>query len=273
MRLAVSNIAWHSSEDDRVFDVLREEGIDAIEVAPTRSYPDPVLVSREVAHRAAAEYADRGLEVVAFQSMLFGRGDLTIFDSSDVRDRTREHLERFIDLAGWMGAGRLVFGSPRNRRVPDSMEAAQAFDIAVDFFRALGDRATAAGTIFCIEPNPEIYDCNFVTTAEEGALLVDAVDKSGFGLHLDAAGMTLSGDDPLVSIESFGGVLRHFHASAPQLGDLEDAVVDHASAAKGLRSVGYRGVVSIEMRSRDEGLNADRVGAAIRLARRHYSAA
>ncbi|WP_375399787.1 sugar phosphate isomerase/epimerase family protein [uncultured Amnibacterium sp.] len=272
MRLAVSNIAWHPAEDEAVFDVLREQGVDAIEIAPTRSFPDPLLVTRDDAHRAAAAFADEGLEVVAFQSMLFGRGDLTIFDSSDLRGRTRQHLERFIDLAGWMGAGRLVFGSPRNRRVPDSMQSAEAFDIATDFFRALGHRASAAGTVFCIEPNPESYDCNFVTTAEQGAQLVHAVDAPGFGLHLDAAGMTLSGDDPAVSIESFGGVLRHFHASAPQLGDLEDTLVDHAAAAAGLRSVGYDGVVSIEMRSRDEGLNADRVRAAIRLARERYAA-
>lgn len=271
MRLAVSNIAWHAVEDDRVFEVLGEEGVDAIEIAPTRSFPDPVGLTQDEARRAAAQLADRGLEVVAFQSLLFGRDDLTIFASSVQRERTSAHLERFIDLAGWMGASRLVFGSPRNRRVPSSMDAAEAFDIATNFFRPLAKRANAAGTIFCIEPNPREYGCNFVTDADQGASLVEAVDHPGFGLHLDAAGMTLSGEDLVVSVESHGAVLRHFHASALHLGDLENTVVDHPAAAAGLRSIRYDGVVSIEMRSRDEGTNARRVRAAVRLARGIYA--
>lgn len=40
MKLAVSNIAWSGSEDEAALDMLLEEGIRAIEIAPTRIWPN-----------------------------------------------------------------------------------------------------------------------------------------------------------------------------------------------------------------------------------------
>lgn len=270
MRLAVSNIAWQPDEDAQVIHRLGQLGVDAIEVAPTRMFPDPTAVPAAEAARSARSLQDDGLEVVAFQSMLFGRPDLTVFDSAATRSSTREYLARFIELAGAMSASRLVFGSPKNRVVPAEMGASEAFDIAVQFFGDLAVIAEANATVICIEPNPPAYGCNFVMTADQGARLVSAVDGPGFGLHLDAAGMTLAGDDPGTSIRAYGHLLRHFHASAPGLGDLEDTLVDHHAAAHALRSVGYDDIVSIEMRSQQAGTNADRVATAVRLAQRYY---
>lgn len=270
MRLAVSNIAWHPAEDDAVLDVLREQGVDAIEIAPTRLWADPASVSESEAREASARFADAGLSTVSFQSLLFARPDLTVFDDEGRRAELVDYLRLIAGLAGAMGAGRLVFGSPKSRTVPDAMPPEEAFDIGVEFFRAAGHAAAEEGTMLCIEPNPPAYACNYITTAAEGIALVEAVASPGFGLHLDAAGLVLAGDDPAAAARSAGRLVKHVHASAPQLGELENDVVDHDGFARALAEIGYGGIVSIEMRAGAEGTNVDRVTRAVELARSAY---
>ena len=204
--------------------------------------------------------------------MLFGRPELMVFGDAAARKQTLEVLSRFIELAGAIGAENLVFGSPKNRFVPDTMTFDEARAIAVDFFWALGRVATDNNTCLCIEPNPVEYGCNFVTTASDGLALVEAVGNPGFGLHLDAAGMTLANDAVGASIRRAGRHLRHFHASAPYLAQIEDQVVDHRGAAKALREIGYAGYVSIEMRPGLPGNAVADVAAAVALVRARYAA-
>jgi D-psicose/D-tagatose/L-ribulose 3-epimerase len=269
MTLAVSNIAWSAEEEPAVAARLTLLGVRAVEIAPTKVFADPLDVSNRHLNAYLAFWADHGARVVAFQSMLFGRSDLTLFEDAATRKATHDHLARFLELAGRMGAEVLVFGSPKNRQVPDGMGIEEALAIATDFFAGLGEIAVQHGTCLCIEPNPPAYGCTFVTTAAEGRELVAAVGHPGFGLHLDAAGMTMAGDDIAAAITAAPGP-SHFHISAPQLGGIEDEVVDHAAAACALASIGYERHISIEMRPGEPGEGPARVEMAVALARRHY---
>ena len=273
MSLAVSNIAWAPDEELAMARLLEELAVTEVELAPTKVFPDPLAVTDTALKTHLAIWSDHGIRVRAFQSLLFGHADLALFGEPESRAAMSSRVEGFIELAGRMGATALVFGSPRNRRVPEGMGSAEADDIAVEFFGRLGAVASRNGTWLCIEPNPTAYDCNYVTDAAAGRLLVERVGVQGFGLHLDAAGMALAGDDPGESIRSSAHVLRHFHVSAPQLGEIEQEVVDHAAAAAALEAVGFDGAVSIEMRSGQPGENEHRVRSAVAIARRHYGRA
>ncbi|MEF2978700.1 sugar phosphate isomerase/epimerase family protein [Subtercola sp. YIM 133946] len=270
MTLAVSNIAWPADEEAAVAQALADLSVSAVEIAPTKVFADPLAASDEQVADYLSFWADHGVSVVAFQSMLFGRPELTVFDDSDVRRATQNHLAGFIDLAARMGASVLVFGSPKNRRVPPGMSDAEADDIAADFFGLLGEIAAASGTQLLLEPNPTAYDCNYVYTAQQGSALVARVANQGFGLHLDVAGMTLAGDDSYTAITG-NPHISHFHVSAPQLGEIEETEVDHDRAARALAAIDYRNVVSIEMRPGAPGEAADRVRRAVGVARRHYA--
>lgn len=270
MKLAISNIGWTAEEEPAVAKALQELGVKYVEIAPTKVWDDPTNVSDEQIAQYKAFWAEYGIEIVAFQSMLFGRLDLTIFDDEQTRTQTKQHLDKFIELAGRIGAGVLVFGSPKNRRVPAEMPASEAQDIAQNFFGQLGDTSTQNGTHFCIEPNPEAYDCNFVTKAEQGRQLVEATANAGFCLHLDAAGMTLAGDSAEEIVKA-KDVLQHFHISAPYLGLIEEQEVDHQAMADALRSIDYKNFVSIEMRPGDAGENVERVRQAVAIAQKYYA--
>ncbi|TFD51769.1 sugar phosphate isomerase/epimerase [Cryobacterium sp. Hh7] len=269
--LAVSNIAWPAEEEGAVAEMLQSLGVRNVEIAPTKVFADPTATSRTDRADYRRFWADHDISIVAFQSMLFGRADLQIFGDTGVRAETVTLLSRFIELAGNIDVGILVFGSPRNRVVPPEMDPAEARDIACDIFGKLGQVAADNNTQFCIEPNPSIYGCNFITTAAGGLDLVTAVDHRGFGLHLDAAGMTLEGDSLTESIHNAAAHLAHFHASAPNLGALEETLVDHQTAANALRDIKYSGFVSIEMRPGQPGTAPANVTHAVQIARRHYT--
>lgn len=270
MKLAVSNIAWTPAEEPAVAAELQSLGVKYVEIAPTKIWEDPTKVTDEQIQQYVDFWGKHDIKIVAFQSMLFGRLDLTMFDDAATRQSTLEYLDKFIDLAGRTGAEVLVFGSPKNRHVKSS-SADEAWQIAKQFLGQLGDSAIQHRTNFCIEPNAKAYDCNFVTTAAEGLKLVEDVDNPGFELHLDAAIMSMEGDDPLISITTARDHLRHFHISAPMLQPIEEQEVDHQAMADALRSINYKHHVSIEMRPGDEGTNAQRVRAAVRIAQKYYA--
>jgi D-psicose/D-tagatose/L-ribulose 3-epimerase len=271
MNIAVSNIAWTANEEPDVAKALQELGIHHVEIAPTKVWDDPTNVSDADIQKYKDFWAKYDIEVVAFQSMLFGRTDLTLFDDEETRAKTADYLKKFIELAGRMGAEVLVFGSPKNRIVPESMTQEEAWQVAKTFFADLGNHAITNQTNFCIEPNAKEYECNFVNTAAEGLKLVDETDNLGFELHLDAAIMAMENDDPQASIENAREHLRHFHISAPFLQPIEEEKVPHKAFAGALRGINYQHYTSIEMRPGDEGTNVERVQNAVKIAQKYYS--
>jgi sugar phosphate isomerase/epimerase len=249
MKLAASNIGWAPEEDRGVAELLLNSGFEGVEIAPTRVWDAPQDVTESEARGHRRFWNERGLEVVALQALLFGRPELTLFESPESRSRTLEHLSGLMRLGEWLGARVLVFGAPRNRRVAGRANATEARHIAVDFFAAAGGRAGEHGVVLAIEPNPVQYECDFITSSKEGLDLVRAVGRAGFGLHLDAAAMTLAGEPLADSVVACAGMIEHFHASEPSLAPVGEGTVDHPVLGGALRQIGYAHWVSIEMRA------------------------
>jgi D-psicose/D-tagatose/L-ribulose 3-epimerase len=257
VNLAMSAIAWEPPDDDEAARILRDHGFTGVELAPTKIFarPDAATDAEVAACRDA--WQRRGLRIVALQALLFGRPELTVF--GDSRQRTLEYLSGIIRLAGRLGAGALVFGSPRNRS-RGALGAADAWRSAVEFFRVLGAAAAEAGTCFCIEPNPPRYGADFVTTSAEALRLVEEVASPGFGLHLDAACALLAGEDFPARLRESAHALRHVHLSEPDLAPVQKGgTVDLHAVASALRDSGYSGWVSVEMKP--AGLDAIRAAA------------
>ena len=266
VKLAVSNIAWTPDEDAAAVAVLQEFGVTRIEVAPTVRWTAPLEVSEDEALAYRAQWRARGIEIVALQSLLFGRPELTVFGSDDTRAAMVTYLAGICRLASGLGATRLVFGSPANRR-PGLLGDAERDRIATRFFRALGARAYEHGTVVCIEPNPAEYGCEWIRSVTEAAALVEAVDHPGFGLHLDAGGMLLHGDaaaDVEAALARPG--VCHVHASDPMLAPLGSHAGSaqwHQTLAGVLEGAGYGGCVSLEMRRQLEGDRAEWLRASV----------
>ena len=86
MRFAISNIAWKKEHDGEMYSFLQEQGIEGLEIAPTRIFPeepyDKILEAGEWAKMLKEDY---GLSIPSMQSIWFGRKE-KIFSSQDERE-------------------------------------------------------------------------------------------------------------------------------------------------------------------------------------------
>jgi D-psicose/D-tagatose/L-ribulose 3-epimerase len=248
MKIAISNIAWEASEEDRVARIMSARDVDGVEIAPTKIWPNLEQVGDDDVASYRMWWSYRGIRIVALQSLLFGRPDLNIFGTAEVRRRMLEYLNRVVGISAVLGAKVLVFGSPKNRRVGD-MSPLAAMDVAVDFFSRLGALAEANGVCIGLEPNPEEYGCDFIRTSQEAREMVDRVAHPAFRVHLDTAILAMTGERFDEAVDRCFEHLAHVHISEPMLGIVGEGAVDHSQMSRALRSAGYSGWVSIEMRS------------------------
>lgn len=283
MKVAVSNLAWSPADRVAAYRALRAHGVTGLEIAPRRffaSAPDPFHPTDREASEALAPIADVGLEIVSMQAILFGAEGAALFEGDAALSRFRIAMSRAFQLAHRFGIPHLVFGSPKQRRVPDtlSMEAARAH--AVSVFRGLGDEAMAAGTRLGVEPNPPEYGTNFLVDLREVESFVADVDHPAVSVVLDLGAMQLRG--------TLGGIadltatrmsrISHVHLSEPHL---VPAIADPravAGAMTALARTGYGHWYSVEMLASEpatlETLSATlgRLTAAMEMAQRGESA-
>jgi sugar phosphate isomerase/epimerase len=270
MRLAVSNIAWPSGADAEAAAILQKHGVQGLEIAPTKIWPRPLEAAPGDVRAYRAWWEERGLPIVAFQALLFGRLDLTVFGEPSVRRQTLDYLDGIFALAEQLGAGPLVFGSPKNRQV-GQRPTGEIEAIAREFFTELAQRAERHHVILCLEPNPPEYGCDFATCAADALTVVRRVGRPGFGLHLDAGAMTLSRDPIAETFASASSCWRHFHVSEPFLRPIGTGATAHAEFAAALRARGYDGWISIEMAEpREQGPWQDALDRALTVTRQQY---
>ncbi len=271
MKLAISNIAWDRNDEPSVQAVLHDAGVFAIEVAPTKIWPNPASVKTIDADRFRLDWQRRGFHLVAMQALLFGRPDLALFEGEVRRVEMLSHLTRVMELAATLGIGPLVFGSPRNRSL-GSLSKAEGWSVAVDFFGALAHRAVGLGVQICIEPNPPQYGCDFIVTLRDGIDLVNAVNSPGFRLHVDSSALILNGENVSSALAAAHEWVAHVHLSEPFLAVPGEHLETHRQVATELRRRAYGGYVSIEMRSGQMQNNADAIQAAVAVAMTAYGA-
>jgi sugar phosphate isomerase/epimerase len=180
------------------------------------------------------------------QSLLFGTTGLNLFGDAEVQSSMLAHLRAVSRIAEGLGAERLVFGSPRNRD-RSGLDDDTALELAVVFFRRLGGIAADHGVCICLEPNPERYGANFMTTARETAAVVRRVNHPAVGLQLDLGAMTLTGEGTLEHLREHADLVRHVHASEPDLVPLGDGTTPHQENARIIEALLREHVVTIEM--------------------------
>lgn len=247
MRLSISNIAWPYSENEVYLKIVKDLGCSAIEIAPSRIWPEPVKSTLSERISFANSVKKQGLGISALHALLYNRPDLGIFKGKEVESKTIEYLKELCQLAKDIGAKILVFGSPNCRKKGD-IPMDEAFEKAAGFFSKVAHPAADLGVCVCIEPLGK-KEADFINTSNDGLKLVDMVNSAGFRLHLDAKAISEEKNDFLGIFEKTLPYLRHFHINDAGLDEINSTkTVDHAAISKALRAVKYDNYVSIEMR-------------------------
>ena len=115
MKLSVCNIAWTAEHDAKMYGKMKELGMEGIEIAPTRIFPDVPYEHLSGAHLFAEQLKkEYGLSVASMQSIWYQRTE-KLFGSEAERETLLFYTKQAIDFAEAAGCPNLVFGSPKNR--------------------------------------------------------------------------------------------------------------------------------------------------------------
>jgi sugar phosphate isomerase/epimerase len=269
MRLAISNIAWDISEDEEIAKLLQRFGVDAIDVAPGKYFPEPAKATDEEIARTKCWWSERGIEITGMQALLFGTAGLNVFGSPEVQQAMLQHLAHVCRIGAGLGATRVVFGSPKNRD-RQGLSDDQANEIAIAFFRQLGDIARSNGVMMCLEPNPTCYGANFMTTSTETAWMVEQIGHSAIKMQLDAGALKINGEDPFIVLQTSYHLIGHIHASEPDLLPLGDGGADHGKIAAAIIQHLPNHVVSVEMLATQNEPHSTSIERALNAAIRYY---
>jgi len=257
MKLAISNIAWNAEDNTKIAPILSQYNVTGLEVAPTKICEAPDRVSQ--AELQQFQNAWTGMELVAMQSLLFGKPHLSIFGEQQIATMT--YLEAIIKMAGALKVKSLVFGSPKNRTI-GSLDAVTASTLAERFFYQLGEVAAVHDVRICIEPNPVAYQCDFLTETLEALTFVKKVNHPAIQLQIDTGTMLINKEDPYEVISECLPFIGHFHISEPFL-NLVGSTESHVLIAAALKQLNYQGWLSIEMKNKVMDNDVDAVKAAL----------
>jgi D-psicose/D-tagatose/L-ribulose 3-epimerase len=246
MKLSISNIAWGVEHDEQVAAMLQEETVRFVDLAPGKYFPDIPNATAADCQAVKDWWARRGISIAGMQALLFGTEGLNVFGSAESQQRLLNHLRAICRIGDGLDARRLVFGSPKNRD-RTGLSDQEAMDQACAFFLRLADLADAHGVTICLEPNPEAYGCNFMTSSPETAAVVGAVNHPCIRMQLDTGSLAMNQEDPETICSTYHHLIGHIHASEPQLKPVGEGTCDHRASAEAMARHFPEAVICIEM--------------------------
>lgn len=244
MNISVSNIAWKKEEEERALKILKQKGINKIEIAHTLIFDSIDNLTTQKIKEEKEKYQKSGFNMVAMQSLLYGLPPYSIFDGENERNYIIHHLKKVFFIAQELGIKNLVFGSPKNRYIKDKSQ--DNIKIAVNFFQKLSDIANNFGVNICLEANPKEYGCNFITNTFEAVNFIKIVNRKNFKLNLDTGTIILNNNNLKEVLEYSKKYIGHMHISSPYLREISR--IDNKKISKLLKEYNYKGYVSLEMK-------------------------
>jgi len=237
---AVHAYAWTSSWSNRDLPILDRAaglGLDSVEI--------PLMELDAVDPLAIRERAER-----AVIGLLTSVGCADDPDPSSEDDSGREAARGFllgcVDATAAMGAQVFtgVTYSALGRRLdrrPTRADSERAAEVMRDVARHAAQRGVTLG----IEPVNR-YESFLINTAAQALSLLELIDESNVGIHLDAYHMNIEEDDFRAPVDLVAEHLVHFHLSESHRGIPGRGTVDWEAIMGALSDAGYDGHVGLE---------------------------
>jgi sugar phosphate isomerase/epimerase len=251
IKIAVSNLAWRKSEDEKVFEIMRDLNVLNLEVSPFRDASTLPEVKTQFNNETARLLNKYGIHVAAFQALMFRYPEVSIFEGETARNRILEHLKGVLEFLNQTGATIAVFGSPKNK-IRGTLSHDEAMSIAKDFFRQIAEQAKIFNVIFCIEPTPTAYGADFICNTQEAVDFVKTIDHDSLKINLDIGSSILNEENIEKIINENIDYVGHLHVSEPYLKTINLNPSFHRSVVKTLNANHYNRFISIEMLPNNE---------------------
>ena len=241
MKLSISNIAWDSENDKKVYELMKKYSYEGLEIAPTKVFLENPYEKLEKADMWRKDLNDKyGFKISSMQSIWYGKKE-RLFGTNEERKELQNYTEKAIDFAKMIECKNLVFGSPKNRNLEENENPGKA----KEFFKSIGEYAFKNNTVIGMEANPTIYNTNYINDTKSALELIKTVDSRGFLLNLDI-GTVISNNENIEEILGNVEYINHVHISEPWLKIIEKREI-HKKLKSILKNENYKGFVSIEM--------------------------
>lgn len=244
MKIAISNIAWKLDEDKHIFRLMKNLGINFLEISPAKIWDNPFNLNQDIINEFINDLKKYEIKPIAMQSLLYKKPELNIF--ADDNKEILEYLENMLILGSKLKIKSLIFGAPKNK-TKGRMSLRKAFNKAVKFFRLLSGKAFNLNMFFCVEPTPKVYGADFICNIDEAINLIKKVNRDSFGLNLDLGAMKINHELSSNTIRKAIPYTKHFHISEPYLETISFDKKFHKNIAHELFINRYKGYVSVEM--------------------------
>jgi len=248
MKLAVSHIGWPVEKNEEILPRLIEEGVEGLEIAPSKLWEDTWNISFFQVENLRKEVERYGLKIVGLHALLYDHPELCLFKGKDAEIKSVDFLAGLGKLCSDLGGKTLVFGSGPNRR-RGQIPVENAMDIAVGFFSKVSEKMLENEVCLCIEPLGS-NETDFIDSAEQALRLIKRVDHEGFRGQLDTKSLYAANEINVPLFEAFRKYLVHVHINDPGLVELgSTGLVNHEKIGKLLKHINYDRFVSIEQKT------------------------
>ena len=246
INLAISNIAWNKEDNKKVYEFLKKNNINYLEIAPTKIVEDKPYDNLEVAKNEIKKLKNEyGIDICSMQSIWFGRVE-NIFESKENFNSLIDYTKKAIDFAHTINCNNLVFGCPKNRNITNYEKD---YPKALKFFKSVGEYALEKGVVIAIEPNPTIYNTNFLNYTKDAIEFVKEINLESIKVNYDF-GTVIENDESLDILKDNLRYINHIHISEPNLLVIKKRAI-HKKLINILKAANYKKVVSIEMKQTD----------------------
>lgn len=225
---------------------IKRLGYDGIEIAHFTLADDPVSLTPARRRELARIIVEEGLEFAGLHWLMVAPKGLHVTTpDAALRARSWLHIATLIDLCGDLGGGKMIFGSPAQRKSTGGATRQEATARYLDGLRQAAPHAASRGVTLLMEPLPT-HDTDVLNTLEEAAGYVTAIGSPAVQTMYDTHNAVLETEPHELLVDRYYNVIQHVHVNEmdgkhPGTGDWDFKPVLRVLAAKG-----YQGWVSME---------------------------
>jgi len=226
---------------------MKETGYEGIEIAPFTLSEDPCNISAADRKAHAEIIAGEGLTFVGLHWLMVAPKGLHVTTpDEELRQRGWNHIRGLIDLCADLGPdGVMVFGSPLQRGTVGGSTRDEATARYAEGLAAVAPQAEARGVKILVEALPS-NQTNVVGSLDEAVAIVGQVGSPAIQTMFDTHNAVEETEAHDSLVKRHFDLIRHVHVNETDGGHCGTGDYDFAPVLAVLKSLNYRGWISLE---------------------------
>jgi sugar phosphate isomerase/epimerase len=234
MKLSVSNLAWDVQDNQKVFYLLNELGINNVEGVLTK-IDNWDKLSDNVLYEFKKKLDTYHIKIESIQSIFYNIKCDGIRDSKVVFN----HFKRLIEICQILDVKVMVFGSPTMRTgiIDESLSK---------IFKKFDELLNNTEITLVIEPNAKIYGGNYFYNLSEIVEFIENNKLVNIKTMIDTHNLELEGYNSISELKKYYNYINHIHVSEVKLAPIINSET-HVKFSNELKKIGYDKIITYEV--------------------------